>query len=182
MYESDHIEVAFPGVWQVGIAIEVPSFVRLSLLWQALGSCCAETKQVAWREKGGLSTIWWSKTFGGSILGHKLLCHHMTGTWPNTLFPFLTTLLRQYVGCVGMSYICIFGLFKFILHREGGIIFIEYKSDQDTTLLSHYTQDTVQTPSLTIPCLIWFLLNINFFSLFQWSVRLLCLRLPLFIE
>lgn len=36
--------------------------------------------------KGGFSTIWWSKTLGGLILGHKLLCHHMTGTWPNSLF------------------------------------------------------------------------------------------------
>lgn len=88
--------------------------------------------------KGGLFTIWSSKTFGGLVFGHKLLCHHMTGTWPNTMFPFLTVLLRHCGGSgVGMSYICIFGLLKFILNGAGRIIFIEHKSDQASPLLSH---------------------------------------------
>lgn len=47
-YESAHIEGAVSRVWRTGIAILVPSFVQYHMLLQALGSCCAETKQAAW--------------------------------------------------------------------------------------------------------------------------------------
>lgn len=89
--------------------------------------------------KGGPATIWWSKTLGGLILGHKLLCHCMTGTWPNTLFHFLQSSWGRMWGVWVCPYICIFGLFQSILNRAAKIIFIEHKSDQVTPLLSHCT-------------------------------------------
>lgn len=62
--------------------------------------------------EGSLSTIWWSKILGGLILGHQLLYHHMTGTWLNMLFPFLTVSGGSISGVWLYPRVCIFGLFN----------------------------------------------------------------------
>lgn len=47
--------------------------------------------------------------------------------------------LETMCGVVGMSYICISGLLKFILYGADRLIFIENKSDQATPSLFHCT-------------------------------------------
>lgn len=100
VYESCHIEVAIPRAWHCypgPILCAAPHAVTGS------GQLLCRDQAGSMERKGSLSTIWWSKTLGGLILGHKFLCHHMTGTWPNGIFPLLTVLLKPHVRYVGMS-------------------------------------------------------------------------------
>ena len=92
--ESDRIEEAVPRVWQTGIVISVPSFVPLYMLLQARAAAVQRPSRQHGEARWSLCHLV-IKELWGLLLGRQLLCHHMTRTWPNTLFPFLTVLLRQ---------------------------------------------------------------------------------------
>ena len=131
-------------------------FVQPHVLLEALGSCCAETKQAAQRGKVVSPPSGDKKTLGGLILGHKLICHHITGTCSNTLFLFLTVLLRHSMQNVWVCPCkCIFGLLQSVLNRAARILFTEHIRPSHTTAFPlHLEQNPNSFGYKTLPNLV----------------------------
>ena len=110
----------------MGIALQVPlcSPMCCHRLWAAAVQRPSRQHR---EERWSLHHLVIKRPLGGLILGHKLIRHHMTGTCPNTLFLFLTVLLRHRMWNVWVCpCTCIFGLFQSVLNRAARIIFTEH--------------------------------------------------------
>ena len=102
------------------------------------GGRCAETKQAAWRGKVVSLPSGDQRALGAPIRTPASVPPHDKNL---AKYPFSISYspLEAIGGVWGMSYMCLFDLFKFTLNRAGRMLFREHESDQVIPLLSHCT-------------------------------------------